>query len=83
MNIAIFAALILAALRMVDQAISRGAVQQRIAQAVTSPINTDAAFMLRFARRSYGREVEQVQIAYPGAWGDMAQSIADDINMTF
>lgn len=83
MNTAIFAVLILAALRTVESAINRGAVQQRIAQAVTSPINTDAAFMLRFARRTYGREVEQVQIAYPGAWGDMAQTIADDINMKF
>lgn len=82
MNTAIFAALILAALRMVDQAISRGAVQQRIAQAMI-PVNTDAAFLLRLARRSYGREVEQVQAVYPGAWGDMAQTIADDINMHF
>lgn len=80
MNTAILAALILATLRMVDQALNRGAVQQRIAQVVTQTTNTDNAFLLRIARRTYGREVEQVQMIYPGAWGDMAQTIADDIN---
>lgn len=83
MNTAIFFALVFATLRMVDQAINRGAVQQRIAQAVTTPINTDNAFLLRFARRTYGRGVETVQMPYPGAWGDMAQTLADDINMHF
>lgn len=82
-NLLILATLALATLRAVESAINRGAVQQRIAQAVMPPINTDTAFMLRFARRSYGRAVETIQVPYPGAWGDMAQSIADDINFTF
>lgn len=74
------AALALATLAMVERSLNRGAILQRLAQAATPTPMRNAATLRAYIRFP---DVEHIDMIYPGAWGNMAQTIDDDINMSF
>ena len=73
-------ALVLATLRTIERGLDRTALTIRIAQATLLPHNyANGAFLMRLDARPYQRAPRDIeQVRYPGAWGDMAQTIFDD-----
>lgn len=72
----IAAALVLGTFATIERGLARTATLLRIAEVTLLPHNyANAAFLLRLDIRRPTRE----QVRYPGAWGDMAQTISDDI----